>query len=114
MFAVGGPGKSTSHAIRRTEGAWDGQDFIEFDEGGKVLVSVLCTHDARSFGNHACAMHGPGRTLITKEIHGGTRVAAFPSVVKTIDEARKLVHAIAGNPSGWKDSKEYKRLMGQL
>ena len=119
-FTVAGPGKAAGHVIERTEGAWDAQDFFEFADVNeatgkrKTLVSVICPHDPVSYKDYSCSIFGPDQMLVTNKTPVGDMVASFPSVVKTIDEARKLVHAILESPSGWKKGKGYKSLVDQL
>jgi len=109
--------------IQRIDGAWEDQDFYEFvdieqPKGKDPLVSVICPHDPDKWGSMKCSIFArnsvidPLYTLTVDYDIGKSRVATFPSIVKTVTEARKLVPAVLkGN---LRDSEEFYDLRDEL
>lgn len=115
--------KGELYQIKRLDGAWENQDFYEWEEentpeGKDPLVSVICPHDPDKHGTMYCSIYARNsptsswRGLFKSFPKGVSRSFGFNSVIKTVDEARKLVPAIIrGN---LQESEEFKKLEKQI
>jgi len=106
-------GKKAVHRVARIEGAWHGQDYTTFKEGKTILAQVICPFREEGSPEYRCSIFDDKSIVITEQTGPGRwRVASFPSAIKTIDEARKLLPAIIRGDL--KKSPEYRKLFDQL
>lgn len=108
-----------SFMVDRIEGANETQDFTEFRLKGKrsSFLDVICLRgnpgsECFIMAKNSIDDSNEQYFILSKEIKGGDRIAGFPGMVKTVDEAEKLIRPILSGDL--KTSKAYENLMDKL